>query len=156
MAEEVRFFLRTAVYSAPIAVVYWFASHEPDGIPYEYDWAGTTLLVFTVFAAGAVVGGIVLMTRSSWRRRLVPREGSAPRRVGETLNRVIGLEHGSAERVEQPLAGGPELVPSGSPWPVVAAVAAGMVLLGLIYGAWLIAPGIVLLVIAAAGWLRGP
>jgi hypothetical protein len=156
MAEEVRFFLRTAVYSGVIALIYWFASYEPDGVPYSYDWAGTGLLAFTVLGAGVVVGGMMLTARSSWHRRLVPREASVPRRVGETLNRVIGLEHGSAEQVEQPFAGGPEIVSAGSPWPVAAAVAVSMVLLGLVYGAWLIAPGVVLLVVAVGGWVSGP
>ena len=54
MAEEVRFFLRTALYSAVIAVSYWFASFEPDGVPTDYDWAGTTLLAFTVLACGGM------------------------------------------------------------------------------------------------------
>lgn len=152
MAEEVRFFLRTALYSAVIAVVYWFASFEADGIPTDYDWAGTTLLVFTVLACGAVAGVVLLFVRGV-RRDLAPRGGSLPARVAETVNRLIGLEHGSAERMEQPLAGEPELIPAGSPWPVVAALAATLVLLGLVYGPWLTVPGTVLLVIAVWGWL---
>ena len=152
MAEEVRFFLRTALYSAVIAVVYWFASFEPDGVPTDYDWAGTTLLVFTVLACGAVAGVVLLFVRGV-RRDLAPRGGSLPARVAETVNRLIGLEHGSAERVEHPLAGGPELMPSSSAWPVVTALAATLIVLGLVYGPWLTVPGTVLLVIAVWGWL---
>ena len=151
MAEEVRFFLRTALYSAIVAVVYWFASFEPDGVPIDYDWAGTTLLASTVLACGAVAGVVLLFVRGM-RPDLAPRSGSLPARVGETVNRLIGLEHGSAEHLEHPLAGGPELIPSGSPWPVVTALATTLIVLGLIYGPWLTAPGGVLLIIGVGGW----
>ena len=152
MAEEVRFFLRTALYSAIIAVVYWFASFEPVGVPTDSDWAGTTLLVFTVLACGAVAGVVLLFVRGI-RPDLAPPSGSLPARVGETVNRMIGLEHGSAERVAHPLAGGPELMPSSSPWPVITALAATLIVLGLVYGPWLTVPGAVLLVIGVWGWL---
>jgi hypothetical protein len=152
VAEEVRFFLRTAAYSAVIAAIYWFASFQPDRVP-GYDWAGTTLLAFTAVACGAIAGGVLLFVRAI-RRDVVAREGSLPRRLGATLNRVIGLEHPSAGDIELPLAGGPDLLPAGSPWPILVAVAVTLVLLGLIYGAWLIAPGAALLVVAAGGWLR--
>ena len=153
MAEEVRFFLRTAAYSALIAAIYWFASFQPDRVPGGYDWAGTTLLAFTALACGAMAGGVLLFVRAIGRG-VVAREGSLPRRLSATLNRLIGLEHRSGQGLEHPLAGGPDLLPAGSPWPILAAVAATLVLLGLIYGAWLIAPGAALLVIAAGGWLR--
>jgi hypothetical protein len=153
MPEEVRFFLRTAAYSAVIATIYWFASSQPDRVPGGYDWAGTTLLAFTALACAAVAGGVLLLVRAA-RRDLVVRNGSLPRRLAATLNRVVGLEHPSALDVERPLAGGPDLLPAGSPWPVIAALAATLILLGLIYGPWLIAPGAVLLVIGAGGWLR--
>jgi hypothetical protein len=153
VAEEVRFFLRTAAYSAVIAAIYWFASFQPDRVPGGYDWAGTTLLAFTAIACAAMSGGVLLFVRAA-RRDLAAREGSLPRRMGATLNRLIGLEHPSGEGLERPLAGGPDMLPAGSPWPILAAVAATLVLLGLLYGAWLIAPGAALLVIAAGGWLR--
>jgi hypothetical protein len=153
VAEEVRFFLRTAAYSAVIAAIYWFVSFQPDRVPGGYDWAGTTLLAFTALACAAMAGGVLLFLRVLRRDVLAP-SGSWPRRFGATLSWVIGLEHPSRESLERPLAGGPDLLPAASPWPLLAAVAATLVLLGLIYGAWLIAPGAVLLVIAAGGWLR--
>ena len=153
MPEEVRFFLRTAAYSVAIAAIYWFASFQADRVPGGYDWAGTTLLAFTAIACGAMAGGVLLFLRAI-HRDLVVRSGSLPRRFGATLNRVLGLGPPFRERLERPLAGGPDLLPAGSPWPIVAAVAATLLLLGLIYGAWLIAPGVALLVIAAGGWLR--
>ena len=153
MAEEVRFFLRTAAYSAVIAAIYWFASFQPDRVPGGYDWAGTTLLAFTALACAAMAGGVLLFVRAIGRD-VVVRSGSLPRRFGATLSRVIGLEPPTPERLEGPLAGGPDLLPAGSPWPILAALAGTLILLGLIYGAWLIAPGAALLVIAAGGWLR--
>ena len=153
MAEEVRFFLRTAAYSIVIATIYWFASFQADGVPTAYDWAGTTLLAFTALACAAMSGGVLLFVRAA-RRDMAAREGSLPRRLGATLNRVIGLEHPSAGDVERPLAGGPDLLPAGSPWPILSALAATLILLGLVYGPWLIAPGVALLVVGAGGWLR--
>lgn len=153
MAEEVRFFLRTAAYSIVIATIYWFASFQADGVPTAYDWAGTTLLAFTALACAAMSGGVLLLVRAA-RRDVAAREGSWPRRLGATLNRVIGLEHPSAGDIEHPLAGGPDLLPAGSPWPIIAAVAATLVLLGLVYGPWLLAPGVALLVVGVGGWLR--
>jgi hypothetical protein len=155
VAEEVRFFLRTAAYSAVIAAIYWFASFRPDRVPGGYDWAGTTLLAFTAVACAAMAGGVLLFARAVLRD-VVARDGSLPRRLGSTLNRVIGLEHPSGQGPEHPLAGGPDLLPAGSPWPILAALASTLVLLGLIYGTWLTVPGAVLLVIAAGGWLRHP
>jgi hypothetical protein len=155
VAEEVRFFLRTAAYSAVIAAIYWFASFRPDRVPGGYDWAGTTLLAFTAVACAAMAGGVLLFAQAVLRD-VVARDGSLPRRLGATLNRVIGLEHRSGQGPEHPLAGGPDLLPAGSPWPILAALASTLVLLGLIYGTWLIVPGAVLLVIAAGGWLRHP
>jgi hypothetical protein len=153
VAEEVRFFLRIALYAAVIAIVYWFASRAYEGLPLEYDWAGTTLLAFTALACAAVTSIVLLFARAA-RRDLAAREGSWPRRLGATANRLIGLEHRSAGDTEGPLTGGPDVLPAASPWPIVTALAATLVLLGLIFGPWLIAPGAVLLVIGAGGWLR--
>ena len=152
MAEEVRFFLRTALYAAVIAVVYWFASREYEGIVLGYDWAGTSLLAFTVLACGAVAGGVLLLVRAA-RQGWAVRDGPLPRRMRATLNRLVGFGE-MAGPTEGPLAGGPDLLPAASPWPIVSAVAGTLILLGLVFGAWLIAPGAALLVIAAGGWLR--
>ena len=153
MAEEIRFFLRTALYAAVIAVVYWFASREYEGIVLGYDWAGTTLLAFTVLACAAMTGGVLLLLRSA-RHGWTVGDGPLPRRIRATLNRLVGFGE-VAGRPEAPLAGGPDLFPAASPWPIVSAVAGTLILLGLVYGAWLILPGVLLLAIGAGGWLRG-
>ena len=153
MAEEVRFFLRTALYAGVIAVVYWFASRVYEGITLGYDWAGTTLLAFTALACAAITGGVLLFARAA-RPGPAVGDGGTSRRLGMAMNRLIGLEHPPGGRDERPLAGGPDVLPVASPWPIVAALAATLILLGLIYGPWLMAPGGVLLSIGVGGWLR--
>jgi hypothetical protein len=153
VAEEVRFFLRTALYAAAIAVVYWFVSREYEGIVLGYDWAGTTLLALTVLACAAMSGAVLLLVRNA-RQGWADRDGPLPRRIRATVNRLVGFGE-VAERTEAPLAGGPDLLPAASPWPIVSAVAGTLILLGLVYGAWLIVPGVVLFAIGAGGWLRG-
>lgn len=135
MAEEFRFFLRTGLYVAIAGAVYWFVTSEP---------AGTVLLLALVLgvAVFVVVGRFL-----------------APRLVRETtsggvlgaLNRIIGFH----ERPEDPapLEGGPELVPLASAWPIVTAAGAVVIGLGLIFGAWLLVPGLLVLAAGVLGWI---
>lgn len=153
MPEEIRFFLRTALYGAVIAVIYWFASFEPDGIPTSYDWTGATLLAFSALACIAIVGGTLLLARALVRDGVALRRGPFHVRLGSMANRFIGFDRGSAEHLEGPLAGGPDVFPSSSPWPLVVALAATLGALGLVYGLWLTLPGLVLLVVGIGGWL---
>jgi vacuolar-type H+-ATPase subunit I/STV1 len=134
MAEEFRFFLRTAVWVVIAGVVYWLLS---------YELSGTILLGALLVAILAFVGvGLALA-----QARPVP-EGSGPR---AWLNRVIGFH----ERPDAPapLEAGAELVPLSSASPVISAAAIVLVGLGLIFGSWLIVPGVVLLVVGGIGWL---
>ncbi len=141
MAEELRFFLRAALWTGGVAVVYWLVSYEP---------AGTVLLVATALA---IVGLIAVLAA------LVPRtvddlrseRGGPIRRVAGAMDRVVGFH----ERTDRPapLEGGPDLVPLSSAWPIVTAAAAVIIGLGLIFGTWLLVPGIVLLVGGCIGWL---
>lgn len=135
MAEEFRFFLRTAGYVAIAGGVYWLVSYEP---------AGTVLLGALVLAIAAFIAVGAFFSRS-------PSEpGGATGPLG-WLNRWIGFH----EQVDAaaPMAGGPEIVPLSSSWPVVAALAMVIVGLGLIFGPWLLVPGVVLLAIGGIGWL---
>lgn len=136
MAEEFRFFLRTALYVAGAGLVYWLLSYEA---------AGTVLLAALLVAIVAFVGVGLAFAGTG-----MPDDG---RRVGilGRVNRLIGFH----ERPDTPgpLEGGPELVPLSSAWPVVTAAAFVLVGLGLIFGTWLIVPGVALLVIGGLGWL---
>ncbi len=150
MAEELRFFLRTAVYSAVLAAIYWFASHDPR--TGEYDWAGTALLVFVVLSASAIVAMGAATVRAT-RADVVPDEGSGPGRVAGAVNRLLGFTEQGGEEAEQPLAGGPDLYASRSGWPLLAAIGATMAGLGLVFGEWLLLPGLVVIGLSGVGWL---
>ncbi|MGH2429289.1 MAG: hypothetical protein ACRDGV_10490, partial [Candidatus Limnocylindria bacterium] len=56
MAEELRFFLRTAIYAAIVAVAYWILSYEP---------AGTVLLAALALAVIAFVAAVAAFARGS-------------------------------------------------------------------------------------------
>lgn len=135
MAEEFRYFLRTALYVVAAGVVYWLVSYEPSG---------TVLLGALLLAILAFIAIAMFFARSP-----VVRTGS--RGALGWLDRVIGFD----EPVDRPppMEGGPEIVPLGSAWPVVTALALVIIGLGLIFGAWLIVPGLALLLIGGWGWL---
>lgn len=155
MAEELRFFLRTAVYSIVIATIYWFASYAETG---EYEWAGTVLLVFVIVSAGAFVLVAGIHAPEAWRRILPRRRDgedspSGPSVLAGLLNRVFGMAEDPDIVGRHPLEGGPERLPSASLWPLVGGAAAFLVALGLVYGAWLLLPGIAVGIAAVIGWI---
>ncbi len=141
MAEEIRFFLRSLLYLVPVAIVYWLVSEEP---------AGTTLLLVLALAMAILVVVILFMAPVAVSD-LRPGPGTGLRRALSIVDRAIGFHERSDAAAA--LEAGPEVVPLGSPWPVLAA--AGMVIVGLgfIFGAWLLLPGVALLAWACLGWL---
>lgn len=143
MAEELRFFLRTAVYSALIAVIYWFSSY--DAVTGTYDWIGTALLVATVLAAGAVVA-----VAGSFARRALR---GAPGSTLAVLGRWLLLTDPGGDADDEPLSAGLEPLPRSSIWPLLGAVAATCIGLGLVFGLWLTLPGIALLAWTAWSWI---
>jgi len=143
MAEDLRFFLRVALYAAVLTVIYWFASYNP--VEGTYDWAGTVLLAASALAAAAVVA----VAAAFARRALHGRPGSPPALLGRWL--LFADPGGEAD--EQPLSAGLQPLPRASWWPLVGAVAATLVALGLIYGPWLLLPGLVLVAWVAWGWV---
>ncbi len=143
MAEELRFFLRTGVYSIVVGTVYWFVS---------YEVAGSVLLTFVVFASLVFVGVAGAFVREA-RNEIVPRQGSGPVRLVGSLNRLLGFEEHAGSATDEPLAAGLEPIPTGSIWPLVAAIAALLLLLGLVYGPWLLLPGVVLAAGTIWGWV---
>lgn len=143
MAEEARFFLRTALYSAVIAVVYWFTARQPGTD--AYDWPGTVMLAFTALAAGGVVAVLIASVRRA-----------RPRGAGSVFHRatqIIGLGDPEGAAGERPLTTELDPVPTGSAWPVAAGLAATMIALGLVFGPWLWLPGIALLAATVWGWI---
>lgn len=141
MAEELRFFLRIAVYVVGLAAVYWFVSYEP---------AGTVLLVVLGVALAAflaVTGAVAPRSVTG----LLPAGRGVVRTTLGGLDRLFGFHERPGER--GPLEGGPEVVPLSSPWPILTAVGMVVIGLGLIFGAWLLVPGVALLVLGGVGWL---
>ena len=142
MAEELRFFLRTAVYAVLIGAVYWFVS---------YEVAGSVLLAFVVLATLAFVAVARVFARRP-PRQMVSREGPPWSRAGRLVNRLLGFDEPRGGAAE-PLAAGLEPIPTASIWPPIAGVAAGVSLLGLVYGPWLLLPGVVLGAGCVWGWI---
>jgi hypothetical protein len=136
--EEFRFFGRIGLWSAGAGAVYWVVSR---------DTAGTALLVALVLAVGAfVLVGLAFSPGATLDRR-----GGRPGGVLGSVSRWIGFH----EWVDAPapLDGGPEVVPLSSAWPILTAAAFAVIGLGLVFGAWLFIPGVVLLAGAGIGWL---
>jgi hypothetical protein len=143
MAEEMRFFLRTGVFSIVVGSVYWFVS---------YEVAGSVLLAFVVFAALAFVGVAGAFVRAA-RSEVVPAGSSGIARVIGSVNRLLGFEEHAGAASSDPLAAGLDPIPTGSIWPLIAGIAALLVLLGLVYGPWLLLPGIALAAGTVWGWV---
>jgi len=81
---------------------------------------------------------------------------SAPRRAAAAVARLVGFAEPSGPAEAAPLAAGLEPIPIRSLWPLLGAAAAVMVGLGLVYGPWLVLPGIALLAITLWGWITRP
>jgi hypothetical protein len=125
MPEELRVFVRAALYVALATVVYVLVSD---------DLAGALLLAFLF--AGAVV--FVLLARAIGRR---PAQRMS----------LIALDDEGGEAA--PLEVEEEPVVTASAWPLLGAAAAMLVGLGLLYGPWLWVPGAGLAIAAAYGWI---
>jgi len=142
VAEELRFFLRTAAYTAVIAVIYWVVS---------YEWAGSVMLAFVALATGLVVVAFFVVVRAT-RGELNGAPGAALRRAGLAVARLVGFTEPRG-RAAEPLAAGLEPIPVRSIWPLMAGAAASMIGLGLVYGPWLLLPGVILAAITVWGWI---
>lgn len=125
MPEELRVFVRAALYMALITAIYWVVSDEV---------AGTLLLAF-LFVAAIV---FVALARSIGR--------PSPRRSSLLAFDDEGGEEAPLEIEEEPVV-------TTSVWPLVGAAAAMLVGLGLLYGPWLWIPGAGLAAAGAYGWI---
>jgi hypothetical protein len=139
VSEEVRFFLRTALYTGLIAAIYWFVS---------YEWAGTVLLIFLFGSAiffVAVTSALVRTTRPS-----TASEGG--RGLAGALRALVGFEDEAGVEPQAPLEIAEDRFPTRSIWPLALSVATALVALGLIYGPWLWIPGAGLLIASGLAW----
>jgi hypothetical protein len=140
VAEELRLFLRASIYIAVAGTVYWLVSSET---------AGSVLLAALLIALVAFLLMGAFFGRNSFGDLRAPKGGV--RGILGRVNRLIGFhERGDAKA---PMEGGPELIPLASAWPVVTAAAIAVMGLGIVFGAWLLIPGAVLLLGGGLGWL---
>jgi hypothetical protein len=128
VAEELRFFFRVALFTIVIATIYWLVSYEE---------AGTWLLAGIVASAAFFVGVVGLNVRGS-------------RRGGRSVKALLGFADSGPDN---PLLLEEDSFPLSSAWPVIVSVAAALVGVGLIYGAWLWIPGAAVGLAGAWGWL---
>ena len=139
MAEEIRFFLRTALYTIGITIVYWFISYEIAG--------SVLLLSLGLSAIFFVLAGAVMIHHN--RREVIPDRS----RSRNAIKRTLGFDEEAGETVTPPLGFDDEVIPTSSIWPLVAALGALLIGLGLVYGGWLWAPGAMLATVALWGWV---
>ena len=139
MAEEIRFFLRTAIYTLTITVIYWFLSYEIAG--------SALLLSLGLSAIFFVVVGFVMIRHA--------KEDPLPddTRPANVIQRTLGFDEPEGETVSPPLALEDDPIPSSSIWPLATAIAALFLGLGLIYGGWIWGPGIGIAIVALWGWV---
>jgi hypothetical protein len=130
MAEEVRFFLRTAIYTLLITAVYWFVSYEE---------AGTVLFAFVAASA------LIFIAITLWLSKAARPSSWSPRAL-------VGFDDRPQDEAHGPLELDEEVFPPASGWPLSAALAATLVGLGLIFGAWLWVPGLALGLSTLVGW----
>ena len=137
MSEEVRFFLRTALYTGLIASIYWFVS---------YEWAGTVMLAFLFGSAIFFVVVVSALVRSA-RPSVAAERGPA-----RLLHALVGFEDDPKVEPQAPLEIEDDVFPTRSIWPLVFAIAAALLGMGLIYGPWLWIPGAGLLITSGLAW----
>jgi len=130
MPEELRFMLRSAIYSLFVGTVYWFLTYEA---------AGTVLLVGAGMSAGVMFGALLFEWRRSghrlsgpvWRWALLP---PADAQSGTT---------DESGRLPRPSLG-----------PLAGALGVALVALSLVFGIWMAVAGIVPALVGLRLWLR--
>lgn len=130
MPEELRFLLRSAIYSTFVGVVYWLLT---------YETAGTVLLLFAGLAAGVMFGALL----AEWRR-------SGHRLTGPPWRWALlppaDMESGTLDETGR--------LPRPSLGPVSLALGLALVALSLVFGIWMAVAAIVPLLAGARLWLR--
>ena len=161
MAEELRFFVRLAIYLVIADTIYWFAT---------YEWAGSVLMgtlalgaVFFAVAAGATARGLRSdgegyipafgkgLPRGSHTYGQNSEPASGPRGLIRRLDRTLGFNE--PQRNDGPLDIEDEPIPPSSIWPLVASLGGLLLALGLVYGAWFWLPGAGVLLLSTWGWV---
>lgn len=150
MAEELRFFLRPALFTLILAPIYWFASY--DAVRDTYDWAGTVMLAFVAFATTCFVSLAWVTTRAA-HGDVEPPRGPLTGRAVHLASRLIGFDDPPVG-LEAPMRHEPGTAAARSAWIPVAGAGVTLVLLGFVFGPWLLVPGVALAAVAAWAVVR--
>ncbi|MDQ4142841.1 MAG: cytochrome c oxidase subunit 4, partial [Actinomycetota bacterium] len=142
VAEELRFFLRIALFIGPISVVYWFVS---------YEIVGTILLVSLLAGTGMFIGTIASLSRRA-ASDVTPEGEKAVSKARVGIKRLVGFEEDSDPASSTPLQAEDEPVVHTSAWPVLTAIAGLLIGMGLLYGPWFWGPGLGLGAVILWGW----
>ena len=129
MAEELRVFVRIGLFAGGLALVYWLVSYEE---------AGSVMLAAVAVAAAVLVGACLQVGRA----------GAGP--GGGPLRRLRSIVGFDEPHEPPPLEIEDEPIAEASVWPILCATGALLAVAGLVFGAWLWLPGVLLG--AASGW----
>jgi hypothetical protein len=132
MPEEVRFVARLGIYGVAIAVIYWFIS---------YEVAGSILLLAFGLATAFAAAYLLLDVRRTGR-------GAA---LGGRPWQWLGL---APTEDEAPFGDETGRLPGQSIAPLEFGFGAAVAGLGLVFGPWLVALGLVPMVVGGTVWLR--
>ncbi len=145
MAEELRFFLRIALYVVAASIAYWIMAKEH---------AGTVLFLFLAAGCFFFVGAIAHLLRQTHSEiRVDDAQRLHKNRTLDMIDRVIGFEEHPGDASGGPMTLQEQAVPTASVWPIVGAVCVFLFVMGLLFGAWLWVPAILLGLYVARGWL---
>ena len=122
MRVEALFLLGVAAFFGLVGIVYWFWS-------YDGTTSGGTMMLIGTTLLGFVPGSYYLW----WSHRMKPRPEDRPDATMEDGAGVIGS------------------FPASSIWPFVLGMGLFLMVLSMVFGLWLIAPGASLVVSAAIG-----
>ena len=122
MRVEALFLLGVAAFFGVVGVIYWFWA-------YDGTTSGGTMMLVGTTALGFVPGSYYLW----WSHRMKPRPEDRPDASIEDGSGVIGS------------------FPASSVWPFVLGMGLFLMVLSMVFGLWLIAPGFSLVITAGIG-----
>ena len=128
MPEEIRFFVRTALFGFGLAVVYWFVSYDAIGTIFLLGFGGAAAMLALVLAVAVHHAGRPITGRP-WR--------------------WIGLERTQGP----PIATEPDRLPASTATPLIGGLGLALAALSLAYGPVFLVAAAPPLLIAAVRWV---
>ncbi|HVX19958.1 MAG TPA: cytochrome c oxidase subunit 4 [Acidimicrobiales bacterium] len=134
MRIEAIFLLGVGIFFGAIALIYWFISYEDGGF----------LMLIGSCTLGLLPGGYYLYWHQRFRGRKFFFWGTLDKAVGDRPEDRSDATIGEG-------AGVINSFPGSSIWPFTLGMGAFVILLGLVFGVWLLLPGVGLLLTALIG-----